>query len=221
MQQGIASADLTKERGASLAALVDLELEEREADLKGALDAFEQQVHRWSRAGRFVVADTSFYIQHPQKLEELNLGSVVKVWGDEPVHLLFPMVVIDELDNLKQQGKNHTRWRAQYTLAVIDRLLNSPNDIGVLRERDAHATDDEGRQISPVTVEVVFDPPSHRRLPINDDEIVDRAVAIEALAGRQITLITYDTGQATRARQAGLNVVKLQQKLEPNEPPRT
>lgn len=62
-----------------------------------------------------------------------------------------------------------------------------------------------------ITIELVFDPPGHTRLPINDDEIIDRALAIEALAGGTVTLLTYDTGQSTRARSAGLKVVKLSQ----------
>ncbi|GAB2842863.1 hypothetical protein GCM10027074_06700 [Streptomyces deserti] len=34
-----------------------------------------------------------------------------------------------------------------------------------------------------VTVQLMFDPPEHVRLPINDDEIVDRALAIKPLSG--------------------------------------
>jgi hypothetical protein len=51
------------------------------------------------------------------------------------------------------------------------------------------------------------------RLQINDDEIVDRALAIEPLASRKVTLLTYDTGQSTRARTAGLSVVKLRKPI--------
>ncbi len=48
------------------------------------------------------------------------------------------------------------------------------------------------------------DPPGHVRLPHADDEIVDRLAAVRALAGRQVTLVTYDTGMAFRAGLAGL-----------------
>jgi hypothetical protein len=56
-------------------------------------------------------------------------------------------------------------------------------------------------------------------LPINDDEIVDRTLAIEPLAARKVTLLTYDTGQSMRARSAGLNVHKLVSPIgdEPSE----
>lgn len=62
-------------------------------------------------------------------------------------------------------------------------------------------------------MELLFNPPGHVRLPINDDESVDRALAVEPLAGRKVTLLTYDTGQSTRARNAGLQVVKLTRQL--------
>jgi len=71
----------------------------------------------------------------------------------------------------------------------------------------------DGRTRSDINIEVVFDPPRHARLPISDDEIVDRALAIQALADRKVTLLTYDTGQATRARSAGLQVVKLRKPI--------
>ncbi len=62
-----------------------------------------------------------------------------------------------------------------------------------------------------VTIELVFDPPGHVRLPGNEDEIIDRALAVEPLADRKVTLLTYDTSQSTRARNAGLRIVKLSQ----------
>src|SRR6185437_17047943 len=72
-----------------------------------------------------------------------------------------------------------------------------------------------------VTLELLYDPPGHIRLAINDDEIIDRAVAIQPLANRDVTLITYDTGQSTRARKAGLKAVKLTKGIGdvPGQPP--
>jgi hypothetical protein len=43
-----------------------------------------------------------------------------------------------------------------------------------------------------VSVEILFDPPGHARLPVNDDKIIDRAVTAQAFAGRPITILTYD-----------------------------
>lgn len=58
-------------------------------------------------------------------------------------------------------------------------------------------------------LDLLFDAPGHVRLPINDDEIIDRALAAQALAGTEVTLLTFDTSQAARARRAGLQVNKL------------
>jgi predicted ribonuclease YlaK len=41
---------------------------------------------------------------------------------DEPVHIVIPMAVIDELDRLKKASKKETRWRARYSTAVLDRV---------------------------------------------------------------------------------------------------
>ena len=57
-------------------------------------------------------------------------------------------------------------------------------------------------------MELLFDPSGHVRLPRADDEIVDRALTVQTLAGRPVRLLTYDTGQSTRARAAGLSVHK-------------
>lgn len=60
-------------------------------------------------------------------------------------------------------------------------------------------------------MQVLLDPPSHQQLPINDDEIVDRAVAVASLAERQVYLLTYDNGMRFRGRAADLLVPELEQ----------
>jgi hypothetical protein len=62
-------------------------------------------------------------------------------------------------------------------------------------------------------IELVVDPLGYVRLAINDDETIGRALAIELLADRKVTLLTYDTGQSTRARNAGLQVIKLSKEI--------
>jgi len=60
---------------------------------------------------------------------------------------------------------------------------------------------------SAVDMEILYDPPGHVRLPVNGDEIVDRTLAAGPLAGKAVTLVTFDTGQAFRAREADLSAV--------------
>ncbi|MEV4058391.1 PIN domain-containing protein [Amycolatopsis sp. NPDC049688] len=198
--------------------LVSLELKQRVEAFDEAIATLRRHIQRWSQSDLFVVADTGFYINHPVKLEEIDLAEVVDFYSG-PIHLLFPMVVVDELDGLKQHKDRHVRWRAGYTLAVLDRLLQDGKEAARLRDADSEIQRTTGVRRGEVNVEILSDPRGHVRLPIDDDEIVDRAAATQTIAcpptiGRKLVLLTYDTGQATRGRRAGLDVRKLSQPLE-------
>jgi hypothetical protein len=188
--------------------LVSLELTQRVDAFNDAIKALDAQTKLWSRPGALVVPDTSVYIEHEDKLEILDFASLLQIRGD-PVHVLVPIVIVDELDGLKKSKTNYERWRAGYTLAVLDRVFASSTGPARLRAEDFSALGSGGIPRGEVTIELIFDPPGHVRLPINDDEIIDRALVIQPLAGRDVTLVTYDTGQSTRARGAGLSVLKL------------
>ncbi|MEU1499648.1 PIN domain-containing protein [Streptomyces sp. NPDC005732] len=188
--------------------LVSAELRQRTEAFGAAVEVLAQELQRWQLRGVPVVADSSFYIKHPEKLEEVDFAKLLDV-TEHPVHLVVPMVVVDELDQLKETKDRHLRWRAGYTLAVLDRLFQKSTEQAVLREVDPEVQRTTGARRGEVTVQLMLDPPRHVRLPINDDEIVDRALALKPLSGREVTVLTYDTGQATRARVAGLRDFKL------------
>jgi len=173
--------------------LVSLELDDRVADFEAAIKALQGKVARWSGCGHYVVPDTSFYIHHKDKLEDVDFGPLVNVWKSE-ITVLVPIVIVDELDRLKESKDKPVRWRAGYTLAVLDRLFADGTGRVRLRPGDMVPGSD-GLTRSEVTIELVVDPPGHVRLPDDDDEIIDRALAIEPLADRKVTLLTYDTGQ--------------------------
>jgi hypothetical protein len=188
--------------------LVDVEIEDRLAVFAETVNTTRAEFGRWDQVEWIVVADTSFYHQHPEKLDEVDLS---KELGSRhaPIGLVIPMVVIDELEKQKRSSDNRLRGRAQVTLAVIERVAGD-NGAGQLRVAD-FAPIDRGEIPSGETwLDVLFDLPGHVRLPINDDEIVDRAVSVQILAGKDVTFLTYDTNQALRARHAGLkNVMHL------------
>ncbi|MFC8440355.1 hypothetical protein ACFUJT_19490 [Streptomyces griseoincarnatus] len=85
--------------------------------------------------------------------------------------------MVDELDGLKEAGKQRARWRASHTLGLLDETL-AGSTFGILRR--AALVSQDGEVHGEVNVEIVLDPPGHARLPIPDDEIIDRAVAISA-----------------------------------------
>ncbi|GAA3077885.1 PIN domain-containing protein [Streptomyces glomeratus] len=195
--------------------LINLEVDERIQAFEDALEALNRQIERWSGREMFVVADSSFYIQSPDRLEVVDLHQVLGVPPNDDVRLLFPIAVVDELDGLKDAGKHQARWRATHTLGLLDGTLRGEK-IGVLRHADRNGEPATWR--GEVIVEIVLDQPGHVRLPITDDEIIDRAVAIQALAARDVRLLTCDTGQHTRGRAAGLKVTKVLAKDPGPEP---
>jgi rRNA-processing protein FCF1 len=193
--------------------LVSLELDQRVETFNAAIKSLDEQVERWSLSGVFVMPDSSFYIRHDKKLEEADVGAAIGVWGTA-IRVLVPMVVVDELDGLKRHSDKNVRWRAGYTLAVFDRLFASTaTGPALLHQAGTLPPAPDGRLRGEVAVELLFDAPGHVRLPINDDEIVDRALAVQPLADRNVTLLTYDTNQSARARNAGLRVVKLSKEV--------
>ncbi|WP_416520037.1 PIN domain-containing protein [Streptomyces achromogenes] len=195
--------------------LINLEVTERIQDLENALEALNRQIERWSGREWFVVADSSFYIQNSDRLETVDLHQVLNLPPNDDIRLLFPIAVVDELDGLKDAGKHQARWRASHTLGLLDSTLSGER-FGVLRHADRSGEPASWR--GEVNVEIVLDQPGHVRLPITDDEIIDRAVAIQALAARDVRLLTCDTGQHTRGRAAGLKVTKVPAKDHGSEP---
>lgn len=187
--------------------LLALELEERVAAFDAGITALQNQILRWSGYEHCVMPDTSFYIHHPDKLEAVDPG---KLLGDPHTDfvVLVPMVIIDELDRLKETKDKQARWRAGYTLAILDRLFEDGKARAQLR-RGETGPEAKVAPLGNVWIELVFEPAGHVRLPDSDDEIIDRALSVEPLANRKVTLLTYDTGQSMRARNAGLQAIKL------------
>ncbi|MGW7397111.1 PIN domain-containing protein [Streptomyces cyaneofuscatus] len=176
--------------------LINQELRERIADLDRAASSARDTIRRWPEGVSTLVLDTSFFIEHESKLEDADFFSLAGSPGS--VRVAVPMTVVDELDRLKEaRVSTHARWRARYGLAVLDRLLTGPGKLGFTE------------------VEVLPDPPGHVRLPDEDDEIVDRALALRTMAAGPVTLVTYDTGMALRAKMADVPCRKLSKDLGP------
>jgi hypothetical protein len=186
--------------------LVEQELADRIESLEAAIDFLQEQAVRWDGQEWFVVADSSFYIQNAVALADADLHQIIDLRPMEHIRLLFPIAVVDELDGLKESGKHRSRWRAMHTLGLLDGTLNGRTS-GILRYADMDG--EPARWRGQLSMEIILDQPGHVRLPITDDEIIDRAVAIQALAGHQVRLLTCDTGQHTRGCAAGLKVTKV------------
>jgi predicted ribonuclease YlaK len=182
-----------------LHALMTDEITKRVDSLEAARVAVEAQATTWGGGfSQTVVFDTSVYLSYREKLEDIDWAGFQST-DALGIRLAVPMVVIDELDATKSDD---LRGRANYSLAVLDKVLR----------RDSRLKD------APVEVEVklLSDPMGHRRLPINDQEIIARTLSLQAAAQSPVTLLTCDTGMALRAREVGLSEIKLERR-DPKE----
>ncbi|WP_020521662.1 PIN domain-containing protein [Catelliglobosispora koreensis] len=190
---------------------VAFELDERIAALESAKKAINDRIQSWQRVDRFLALDTTFFLQHDKPLRETNFHDLLDD-NRENIQILVPLAVVDELDRLKE-GAERYRARARYSIAVLDDLLQNP---GLLLPEDGIPA----KSSRETRVEVIMDRPGHVRLADADDEIVDRIATIEPFTGKSITLFTFDTGMALRARAAGLTVAKFKKDPGPEQRPR-
>jgi PIN domain len=191
--------------------LVDLEVNQRVDALESAIKELEAHKERWANVGDLLVLDTNFYVEHPDEVQDADLARVTANtapgWG---MHVLVPLLVVDELDRLKRDNRARSRARtALKTLNQVFANVSADRPMGRLRHAYDTAQPDGNLGLGPVTMELLFDPPDHERLPDNDAEIVDRALAVQAIAGQPVTMVTYDTSMSFRARQVGLKDLLL------------
>lgn len=195
-------------------AVIDQEISQRVTAFDAACRELEAQIGRWTDQATYLVPDTSFICQGESLFDQADYHNIIGADWPRPIRVLIPIVVVNELDHLKEAG-TVVRHRALVSLAILDRVIaGSPREPHELRPPELRQV--PGQQgLAPtgvVTVEVLLDPPGHARLPRVDDEIIGRALAIEPLAGRRVTLLTCDTAQSFQARALGLNVVKAPRK---------
>jgi len=110
----LTGADIGTQR--VLNGLVSHEIQQRSQALEEAIRDLDAQGRRWPQGTLYAVADTSFYIEH-DKLREVDLAPLLPgAWLDKPLTIIVPVIVLDELDGLKQRGGTaHVKWRASYT----------------------------------------------------------------------------------------------------------
>jgi len=208
---------------ASVSVLIHTEIQERCEALRDAIGALGGLAQRWHGLEWLVVPDTNVFCMHKVKFDRLDWTA----FPSQPStsgRVVIPMVVIDELDK-KKHGGSHVAYRAAFTAARLNRLFGE-SDPRTAAPLLISEEDEEGEQRPRVAVEIKFDDLGHLRLPRNDEEILAQAVWLRDLSDQEVTLVTFDTGMAFRARSLGLRVVHLdraamiQEELRP-KPPKT
>jgi predicted ribonuclease YlaK len=118
-----------------------------------------------------------------------------------------PIIVLDELDDLKRDRRAGDRARS-----VLHRLWELRDGAGMA------PAELKGRRVA---IEVFLDDPHHQRLPGNDAEIIDRAVYVGELTGQNVTLVAGDYAMLYRAAAVGLGTALVSRRprdAAPNSP---
>jgi PIN domain len=159
------------------------------------------------RRGQIVVPDTSAFIEG-EYFDQFDWHSLKGVARDKRVRLIVPILVIEELDAKKTDRNNRVSSRARSVLRRLWELHGSrPAQPARIPNRD-------------VTVEVFLDDAWHLRRPVNDDEIVERAVAIKETTGRSVLLVSGDYKMLYRAAAAGLGAALMPRPVNAEAEPR-
>lgn len=182
--------------------LLALEIDDRLLELDAAITTTSEALNRWSAtAGHLVVPDTSFYLRNPRVLKNIDFPDILDT--EDTITVLFPLPVIEELDRAKRRN-DAGRNKALVALAVLE---SHAKDGLSGKWKDAPKSSQRQGQ-GDIWFDVLIDPPGHVPLPVADAEIIDRALTAQVLAGREVTVLTYDTNQAFRARGAGIKDVR-------------
>jgi rRNA-processing protein FCF1 len=141
-----------------------------------------------------LVLDTSAIVRH----KSFTDVDWTKHAGSKSVRLFIPILVIRQLDDLKDSGRSD---KARSRLRSVRNALAK-----------------RGRGPAPIaarntTVELLMDPPNHTRLPIADEEIIRRAQYLQGRPGGRVLLVTGDYAMQFMAEADDLPVLFLPDEL--------
>jgi PIN domain len=160
------------------------------ADEARALD------RRWNIiSGVIVVPDTNLLVHTTELFDALDWQAALDRTAS--IHLVIPMVVVDQIDSLKR-SRTPVRGRARQTAKKIENLLGSnPSTRVRLSDREVETT-----------VEVLTDPLDHERLADSDSEIVDRAAYLRDMTKTPVYVATWDNLMTFRASVVDLQTIR-------------
>ncbi|MFD8740921.1 PIN domain-containing protein [Streptomyces sp. NPDC059618] len=174
--------------------LIYREIENRIRDIEAALASLSRIRTFASHPGAIVVPDTSAFIEG-EIFTDLVWPTKMGVKGS--VRLVVPIIVVEQLDRLKDGGNTRSGDRAR---KVLRRLRE---------KRRAAAPGTPAQVRNKVTVEILLDDGWQQRHPIADDEIIHQALKIQKMVPHEITLACVDAGMEFRALENGLKVFEV------------
>lgn len=183
--------------------LVVAETQDQESGLRDLAEQLRhyQTLSEVTDRERLLLIDTNVYIHGPM-LQHFAWDSL---FDEERVKLLLPVLVIDELDNQKDQASR----AAGQVLKALDEVLPVGSAATPVQLRDR------------VRLQVTDEPADHERLRSNDDELTRQARYLRSTSNGELTVVTRDRGMRVRCEAAGLSVRMLPpdliRKAEPDD----
>lgn len=186
------------------------EVDDRQADIAKARDEAAALSDHWAPHGndsRVVVPDTGVFLNHRTgtglgDVATINWSALGSVRTFDDVRVVVPILVVDELESLKDKRKDDIGKQARRAVnQLFDWFESRPSSWRVVKSRTAKS--------GGVTIELLPDERGHVRLPRNDDELVDRTVVLKDLQAAPVHFLSYDSGAVLRAKLAGLQAHRI------------
>lgn len=175
---------------AGLTSAVRLELEQRKSALEALRDDLVSLHSHWERrSGIVVVLDTNVFLDRAEPIDTLPWPDIVG--NDTDVHVVIPLIVIDELDKSKRHNNKALQRAARHSLRWLESLKRG--------------NDGPSSSLDVATIEILADSPRHSRVEDPDYEILDRAALLECLTSLPVWVLTEDFGMRVRAGSLGIN----------------
>ena len=202
-------------RNVEVLTMASAELDDAKARWDFEIAELDAWTKRWSVGDLFVAADTNVYLHHTQAFEEIDWRTTTHRLPFDNIRFVIPMIVVDELDRLKDTGQGHVRTRARTTLRTIAGMFDAAD--GMQHHGLENSTADAGWTVA----NIVPDPTGrYVRYPRADDEIVRRLTSLRDTTCKNVILVTYDVGMSLRARVAGLTPLLLERPPDSGDKPK-
>jgi hypothetical protein len=179
------------------------EIKHQRHRLTEAIETLRKLSDLGDRPGELLALDTNAFLQY-RPYDEIPWRELLRA---EHVRLILTMPTLDEIEAKKQGSNPRLKKRARKILPRIDKAFGGDSNEFVQVERG-------GKPVNGVTLEILHDPPGHRRTSTDmDEEFLDRCEFLHQATGRPVIVVTADTGMKVRARgrgeAAGLQVLTL------------
>lgn len=170
--------------------IINQEIDHQAARLDEAIETLTVWQRLGERPGALLALDTNTFLQ----CRLYNEIPWTDLTGSDTVRLILTMPVLDEIETKRHGQNKRLQKRVRMIMPRIDKAFGE-------EDQDYFQVERDGKPMTGVTLEILRDPPGHRRGSTDmDAEFLDSVEFLQQAAGRPVTIVTSDTGMKVRAR---------------------